>query len=323
MKKVLITGAFGYLGARLSSYLTVKGYSVIAFDRCIPSLYGQSGSLAEEVIIGDIRDESMVSKLAEKHFDTVIHLVSLDNNKSEGHPNFVSSINVMPTWNLLDTFTKKGLGRFIYFSTIHIYGKVPKKIINEEETPAPENVYGLTHLLSETICNYFNRKTETNCINVRLSNGYGSPVFMENSCWGLVLNDFCKSAFKQNKIALLSDGSPQRDFIHVDDICDALEILIEAKPEDLEDNIFHIASGETLTVLELAHSVQEVFKKIYKIEIPVYLPDNSISEKSNKYKDIERYHIDTARIRNLGFRHSKNLFDGIADTFRYLYESEL
>ena len=141
MKKVLITGAFGYLGAKLSNYLSAKGYSVTAFDRYIPSGYGQSVSLTEEVIVGDIRDESMISKLAEKQFDVVVHLISLDHDKSEGNPNIVSSINLMPTWNLLDAFTKNGLGKFIYFSTIHVYGKIPKEIINKP--PSPDIIPGI------------------------------------------------------------------------------------------------------------------------------------------------------------------------------------
>ena len=109
MNKVLITGACGYLGARLSKYLAETGYRVTALDSFDPYLYSQWTSLMEDVIIGDIRDENIISDLAEKQFDVVIHLISLDHHKSEDNPNFVSSINVMPIWNLLDKLTKNGL----------------------------------------------------------------------------------------------------------------------------------------------------------------------------------------------------------------------
>ena len=203
MKKVLITGACGYLGARLSKHLAENGYSITAFDSFDPSSYSQWTSLMEEVIIGDIRDETTLTNLSEKHFDVVIHLISLDHHKSEANPNFVSSINVMPTWNLLDKFTKNGLKKFIYFSTIHVYGKISNKTIYDDYDPSPINTYGLTHLLSENICNYFNENTDTNCMNIRLSNSYGSPVFNENNCWWLVINDLCKTAIEKNKIILL------------------------------------------------------------------------------------------------------------------------
>ena len=100
MNKVLITGACGYLGARLSKHLAKDGYRVTAFDSYDPSMYSQWTSLMEEIIVGDIRDENTIFDLAKKEFDVVIHLISLDHHKTEENPNFVSSINVMPTWNL-------------------------------------------------------------------------------------------------------------------------------------------------------------------------------------------------------------------------------
>jgi UDP-glucose 4-epimerase len=318
VKKVLITGGCGYLGARLSKYLAESGYGVTVFDNFDPSNYSQWTSLMEEIILGDIRDEATITKLAEKEYDAVIHLISLDHRKSEDDLNFVSSINVMPTWNLLDRFTKKGLKKFIYFSTIHVYGKLPNEIITENRIPSPQNVYGLTHLLSENVCNYFNRRTDTTCINIRLSNSYGSPVFKENNCWWLVINELCKIAFEQNEIKLLSDGSPQRDFIHSSDICKAVEILIEAKEDKLQDNIFHIASGYTLTIMELAHMVKKSYEEKYHSEIPIYLPDNSISNTIGNFKKVEKYSLDTTKIRKLGFDIQTNLKTGINELFDYL-----
>jgi UDP-glucose 4-epimerase len=220
----------------------------------------------------------------------------------------------MPIWNLLDKLTKNGLKKFIYLSTIHVYGDLPNKIITEDHDPIPLNAYGLTHLLSENICDYYNQKTETKCINVRLSNSYGSPVFSENNCWWLVINDLCKTAFSKNEIKLLSDGSPQRDFIHSSDICRAIEILIEAK-DNFNQNIFHLASGETLTILELAHAVREVFKNRYQKQINICLPNNSTPVEPN----IEnRFSIDISRMNKLGFQPKIALKDGINELFDFL-----
>ena len=318
MKKVLITGGCGYLGARLSKYFAGNGYRVTVFDSFNPQNYNEWTSLMEEVIVGDIRDKATISKLAEKEYDAVIHLISLDHRKSENTPNLVSSINVMPTWNLLDKFAKRGLKKFIYFSTIHVYGKLPNEIITEDRIPSPQNVYGLTHLLSENICNYFNEKSTMTCINVRLSNSYGSPVFKENNCWWLVINELCKIAFEQNEIKLLSDGSPQRDFIHSSDICKAVEILIEAKEDELQETVFHIASEDTLTILELAHIVKRVYKERYHDKIPIYLSDNSISNELDNSNNVARYSFATTRIKKLGFDTQTNLETGINELFDYL-----
>lgn len=322
MNKILITGGCGYLGARISKYLAQKGNKVTVLDLAVPSENKEWTLLMDEVILGDIRDEDLLSKLVDKKFDAVIHLISLDHRKSEDNPNFVNSINVMPTWNLLDKFSKYGLKKFIYFSTFQVYGKVPSKEIAEYFLPSPQNNYGLTHLLSENICNYYNRKTNINCINVRLSNSYGSPVFHENNCWWLVINDLCKGAFHEGKIILLSDGSPQRDFIHGSDVCKAVEILINAEEKNLKNNKYHISSGKTLTILELAHMVKSVYKERYRKDIQVILPDKSISINSEKFSETERYLVNNSKLKSLGFKPETELESGINEIFEYLENTD-
>ncbi len=322
MKKILITGACGYLGARICQYLAQKGNRITAFDRAIPVKNKKWDSLMEKVIIDDIRNESIIEKLVEKEFDVLIHLISLDHRKSNDKPNFINSINVMPTWNLLEKFSKSGLKKFIYFSTFQVYGKVPFKEITEDFIPSPQNNYGLTHLLSENICNYYSKNSNINCINVRLSNSYGSPVFRENNCWWLVINNLCKTAYNEKKIKLLSDGSPQRDFIHISDICRAVEILINTDKKSPQNNTYHLSFGKTMTILELAHTVKTVYQKRYHNEIQVILPGNSISENPDKFSETERYITNNSKLKSLGFIPKTDLKTGINEIFDYLEDND-
>jgi UDP-glucose 4-epimerase len=314
LNKVLITGACGYLGANLSYNLSKNGFSITAFDSVDLRENEKWSSQMGEIIVGDIRDEKTISNLVEREFDTVIHLISLDHKKSEDLPNIVSSINVMPTWNLLDKFTKKGLKKFIYLSTIQIYGDLPPKKIDESFSPAPNNIYGLTHYLSEKVCNYYNKTTNTNCINVRLSNSYGSPAFKENNCWWLVINDLCKSAFDHNQIKLLSDGTPQRDFIHSYDIYKVIEKLINTK---LTENIYHIASGKTLTILELANKIQKIYIKRYNKNLPIISNTNIDFNKNSSPDLIKRYNFDISKIKSIGYKQKISLEIGINNIFDY------
>ena len=159
--------------------------------------------------------------------------------------------------------------------------------------------------------------TETECINIRLSNSYGSPVFRENNCWWLVINDLCRIAYKENKIKLLSDGLPQRDFIHSSDICRAVGILINPAT-DINENTFNITSGQTLTILELAHIVKDVYVKRYKKNINIHLPNNSVSDNPHKHKSLNRYVINNKRIQNLGFHPEMSMVAGLNEIFQYL-----
>lgn len=316
MKKVLIIGGCGYLGARIAEFLANRNYEVSILDTFEPEGYDKWSSLIKNIIIGDIRDEKVIERLKNYKYEIVINLISLNHHQSNNNPNFVSSINVMPTWNILDSLSKNGLNKFIYFSTIHVYGEIANQIISENYRTKPINAYGLTHYLSEKICNYYNYNSNTECVNIRLSNSYGSPVFNENNCWWLVLNDFCKSAYNDNKIILNSDGTPERDFIHSSDICNAIELIIQSKITT--NNIFNIASGKTYTIFELANIVKKVYKEKYKKEILVKFSDNSISYNSKLINGLKKHKIDITKINKIGFKPKMNITEGIKTIFNYL-----
>lgn len=318
-KKILITGANGYIGAGLSRYLSNNGYSIDGI--CYPLIPDdvEWKKYFNHLYNFDIRAPENIERIADNNYDTVIHLVSLDHHQSDGESNFVCSINVIPALNLLKVFAnKKRLKKFIYFSTIHVYGNLPYTEISEETEPAPRNIYGLTHLMSEQVCDYYNRNTEINCINVRLSNSYGSPIFKENNCWWLVVNDLCKTAFENKTIILKSDGLPQRDFIHSSDVFSAVEILINTNEKNLKNNTYHISSGETKTIKDLACIIKSIFQARYKQEINIFLPGDIILDCNKKVKNIGSYIIKNTKLRELGFIPKIDFQAGINDLFDYL-----
>jgi len=311
MQKILVTGANGYLGAQICQYLWQQGFCVsgLCFPKIPEDRQWQNGF--EQLFEFDIRDTEKLQQIAENKFDVVVHLVSLDQYQSNGEPDFATSINVTPTWNLLDIFSKKGLKKFIYFSTIHVYGKNLDGNITENYPVNCENFYALTHYLSENICRYYAKNSATECVVARLSNSYGSPVFAENNCWSLVVNDLCKTAVKNRQIALQSDGSPLRDFIHGQDVCRAVKTLID-KGEN--GKTYHISSGETHSVLELAQKVQKVYQKLYGEILPVFKAENSNINAPKNYK------IDNSELQQLGFQPEIPLEEGIAGIMNYEFK---
>ena len=131
--KIVITGASGYLGSRLCLFLANNGHEIIAncfFE--IPQKKGWTEKISQ-FIIGDIRDENIIKRISESKPDIIIHLISLDHYDSEKSPQIVSDTNVLPTWNLLNSCYGKGLKKFIYFSTIHVYGKNQNGVIFDDQ----------------------------------------------------------------------------------------------------------------------------------------------------------------------------------------------
>ena len=315
--KIVITGASGYIGSRLCLFLSEKGHHITAV--CSSKIPQQKGwtEKVKQFIVGDIRDEVIIEKISNLKADVIIHLVSLDHHDSEKKPSFVSEINVQPTWNLLDACTAKGLKKFIYFSTIHVYGKNQNGFVSEKQAITPFNAYALTHALSEEICNYYNRKTETECINIRLSNSYGEPVFLDAKCWSLIINDLTRSAFENKKIILNGDGSPIRDFIHYSDICNAIDSLVKNNIKNA--NTFHLSSSNSITMLDVAMKVKEVYFEVYGEEIPVFINKNErVTEFITNKNSTKVNSISNTLIGKHSIKIDKNLKDGIHDLFKYL-----
>ncbi|NQU34609.1 MAG: NAD(P)-dependent oxidoreductase [Bacteroidetes bacterium] len=271
--RIVVTGGGGYIGARLSVFLANNGHDVIPV--CFPKLPKDQNWVSKmyRILRGDIRDEKTINNILKCQPEALIHLVSLDHYDSEKDPNQVASTNVMPTWAILEKVSKIGLKRFIYFSTIHVYGNTLTGLITEGHLACPNNAYGLTHYLSEEICNYYTRNKNIECINVRLSNSYGEPIFKDANCWDLVINDLCLNAFKSKKIILKGDGSPLRDFVHYETICQYISVLLEC---DIHagHNTINISSGISVSMLQVAEVVRSVFQKRYNRPIDIFLNKN-------------------------------------------------
>lgn len=315
---ILITGANGYLGAQFSKYLAGKGHSVTAL--CYPEAPNDAKwcDSMHEVLVGSVAQKKTIDELKKRSFDAIIHLVSMDHHESQRvTPEKALRVNVHPSWTLLDAFSKKGLKTFVFFSTIHVYGALPPEIIHEDRPLNPNNVYALTHAMSEQVCDYYNRTSEVNCLTVRLSNSYGHPVFPENNCWWLAVNDLCRTAFYEKSIRLLSDGSPQRDFIHGSDVCRAMETILERAPKTKGHSTYHISSSQTYTLLELAKFVQEVYQELYETHIPVTTPLETSVVDFTKFSENPRYLIDHSALKRLGFEPLCDIRDGIRRFFSY------
>ena len=320
--RILVAGANGYLGGRISEYLAARGNKVTALVHQRPTNSSGWLSQMERVVEGDATDRDVLLSAMAGEVDCVVFTISLDHRESENDPLTTLAVNVATFWMLLDICDQQGTGRVIYLSTQQVYGRYNVgEVINEEAPLLPLNPYGLTHKYCEDLCSLYKQEKGLNCISVRLSNSFGAPLFAGCNCWWLVVNDFCKTALQEGELKLLSDGTPQRDFISVADVCRALEMIATLPASALKHMSYNLGSGRSHTILEVAHEVADICAGRYGKNFPVVLPGNEISYDAGHHRDMPRFTYNINRLKNLGFVPSTDLRPGIEEVLDFLQKT--
>lgn len=317
--RLLVAGATGYLGAWLSEWLAEAGHEVMGWGRRRPPQSADWAAKLASFDTGDVTDDDTLDRMADQVPDGVVYTVSLDHGESERDVRRAMEVNVAPVWRLLDRLTRQGKPlRFLYLSTAQVYG--PMAGVVDESTPVnPRNHYGLTHLLAEDIGARYHAPPDVKYINLRLANGYGAPRFADANCWWLVINDFCRSAMSTGEVVLKSDGSPQRNFVHIRDIAQAAKLLLET-PE-LAHRTYNVGGEKTHTVLELAHLTADVFERKFGKRPKVRLPGDEISENADAHRGLDRFEYRSDRLGELGYCSHVGLEKGIEEVLNYVRET--
>jgi UDP-glucose 4-epimerase len=302
-KRVLITGGFGNLGSWLSEYFYNKRYSVFILSR---SIKGSSYNIIKADItnIEKLRDELYMD------FDYVIHTASYNEFFHENYAKKALLVNALGTRNLIEVLKDRGIKRFIYLSTFHVYGE-SSGVIREDTPLNPKNDYASTHLFAEYYLKQFYSNYNFPSVILRLTNSYGSPKSIDSSKWYLVLNDLAKSAFLDKKIILKSNGKAVRDFIYMGDVCKIIEKSFKFTP----NSILNLSSNMTYSMLYLAKKVQLVYKQRYnkELEILINREDSSIG------RDLS---VDNSKLKSLiDIEFSNRFEDEISNIFDLLEQS--
>lgn len=298
-EKILITGGLGNLGSWISEYFYKNDFEVFVTTRQKPLFQHPYNE-----IICDLTDKNSLNQLSQHSFDYVIHLASYNEFFEKNYFEEALKINTGGTYNLFQSIKNKKIKGFIYFSTIHVYGKL-EGVLTEESPLNPLNDYASTHLFAEYIVKQYAKEYNIPFTIFRLSNSYGHPKLPNNSKWYLVLNDLCKQAFEHNKIVLKTSGNQYRDFIWMGDICKICFYFIIKN--FMKSEIYNLSSSKNIKIVDLANLISKTFSELMNkseaIPVEVNLNDSIIHP---------QYIIENDKIKNqTGFIFSNNIISEI------------
>lgn len=258
--KVLVTGTEGYIGTRLGPWLTARGHEVVGLDSGFyrdGTLYLDPIGLPQlpRTIYKDLRT---VTPNDFEGFDAVVHLAELSNDPvGENRPEITFKINHEGSVLIAKAAKQAGVKRFVYASSCSVYGFGSGGAFLDETSPTnPQTAYAkckvnverdVKPLADGDFCVSF----------LRNATAYGPSPRMR---FDIVLNDLCALAWTKKKIAMVSDGSPWRPIVHIEDIVDAIKCALEAPADAVNGEIFNVgANAENYRIREIADIVARAF----------------------------------------------------------------
>jgi UDP-glucose 4-epimerase len=311
MTRILITGAFGYVGGRVGRYLAEQGYQLRLGSRDAtrqpPQWLGSGDIKATDF------DSDACLEAACQGIDCIIHLANTNEAVSRTDPELALSVNGGGTIKLLRAASIAGVKRVIYLSTAHIYGAPLQGVISEETLPRPRHPYAITHRGAEEFVRAADGGDQPKCFVLRLSNSFGAPELGVD--WALLVNDLCRQAVTQKKLVLRSAGLQRRDFLTLTDVGRAVRHVIELPQERCGDGLFNLGGENPMRILDVAESVAGRCEALLGFRPEVQRPEPASGEKSPPLD----YRID--KLKATGFRLHSNIIEEIDATLKYCHRS--
>jgi len=273
--RILVTGGAGYIGGTLARLLLQQGHSVTIYDNLCHS---RRSAVAEgaEFIEGELADRTLLEKtLKSGSFDGVMHFAALiEAGESMQRPEIYFRNNTAGTLTLLEAMVSTGNNKLVFSSTAACYGEPVTTPILENTKLEPTNAYGESKLLVEHMLRWFNRIHGFRYASLRYFNvagaipGYGEAHEPESHLIPLILD---VALGRRSSIKIFGtdyptpDGTCIRDYIHVNDLCDA-HFLALAALEKSDRLIYNIGNGQGFTVRQVIDSVRRVTGRPIPVE---------------------------------------------------------
>lgn len=253
MPRVLLTGATGFIGSRLLSLLLKEGWQVVGLVHTRP-LAEELQLPGVEVYVGDILSKGSLAAVPGP-IDAICHCAAYV-PKDHRNPNAAErcmQVNAIGTLNLLLFAEEHDVARFVYSSTAAVYAPSREDLITESYPTYPfhkATFYAASKLAGELFVEHYRQTRGLQTVSLRYSSVYGPGMRSRE-----VVARFMVRAAAGMSLEVLNGGMASADFVYVDDVAwTTVRALSEGN-----SGIYNVGSGRSTTILELAHSIAEVY----------------------------------------------------------------
>ena len=306
MKKVLVTGAAGFIGSHLTTRLVERGFRVVALDNLCTGNLTNLKHLEDdyEFVLGDVTDSNLLDDLL-LGVDVVFHQAAIASvPRSITFPLESHQACATATVTLLDACQRAKVRRLVYAGSSSAYGNNESSAISETDLPAVFSPYAAAKLAGELYCQAFANCYDLEVVRLRYFNIFG-PRQDPNSPYSAVIPIFVSKLLSGEQPTIFGDGAQTRDFTFVENVVQAN--LLAASTPNVSSRVFNVGTGKSMSVLTMLQKICEI------LDIPCdphFAPP--------RLGDVLHSGADVSAIQNdLGFSEKVSFDEGLRDTVEY------
>ena len=318
--KLLVTGCCGFIGSNFVNFYFNENREVEIINLDAMYYCASENNISEEIrnseryhlVKGNLCSFDLISNILEIYkIDNVIHFAAQSHvqNSFDNALQYTND-NVVGTHTLLESCRKYGkIERFIHISTDEVYGE---SMITENEEKkhegsilCPTNPYAATKAAAELIAKSYYHSFKMPIIITRGNNVYGSNQYPEK-----LIPIFIQQLLKDKPVTIQGDGSNIRAFLHVNDVCSALKLVLE---KGQIGEIYNIGSDDNheYTITQVAHILIEKIQNTKNYDKWItYIEDRPFNDK--------RYYISNQKVKNLGWSINTDFYKGLDDLIKQI-----
>ena len=310
--KVLLIGGAGYIGTVVTRHLIEKNFDITCLDNLI---YNNSYSLSEfqknnkfNFILGDLRNEPLMTKLLSK-CDAVIILAGLVGDSiTKKYPEISEKINNEGTKKLINCCKNKKIEKLIFVSTCSNYGLSDTDLpLSEEAELKPISLYAKQKVEVEKYILSQRNNLDCSPTILRFSTAFGLSPRMR---FDLTINQFTKSIFDEEELEVF-DSNTWRPYCHVKDFAIALEKVLEANKKTTYFQVFNVGGDDN------NFTKKQIVEQIFK-----FISGNKVTF-TDKKKDPRNYKVNFSKINKiLNFKIKYTVHDGIKEMINFFKKNK-
>ncbi len=315
MTRVFVTGGAGFIGSHYVRTLLAGGYpgcedaDVTVYDKLtyagnLANLEAVAAHPRYRFVQGDICDATLLDAVLPGH-DVVVNFAAETHvdRSIDGAADFVMT-NVVGAQMLFDACLRHAVPRVVHIGTDEVYGSIDEGSWDEGAPLLPNSPYSAAKASAELLARAYFVTYGLNISTTRCSNNYGPYQYPEK-----VVPLFVTNLMDGQTVPLYGDGLNVRDWLHVDDHCRGIQLVLE---QGRAGEAYNIGGGRELTNRELTAALLDALGAGWdRVE---YVEDRKGHDR--------RYSVDDSRLRALGYRPRWSFEEGLAETVRWYREHE-